>query len=45
LEKQTFKPLTGPELPAKFRIEIDGVPFRNLSYRQYSVLERLVKTQ
>ena len=45
LEKQTFKPLTGPELPAKFRIEIDGVPFRNLSYRQYSVLERLVKKQ
>ena len=29
----------------KFRIEIDGVPFRNLSYRQYSVLERLAKPQ
>ena len=45
LEKQTFKPLTGPELPAKFRTEVDGVPFSNLSYRQYSVLERLAKSR
>jgi polyphosphate kinase 2 len=43
VEKQTFKPLTGGELPAKFRIEIDGVPFSNLNYRQHSVLERLSK--
>jgi hypothetical protein len=42
VEKQTFKPLTG-ELPAKFRIEIDGVPFSNLNYRQHSVLDRLSK--
>ena len=35
----------GKELPAKFRIEIDGVPFSNLSYRQYSVLESLSNPQ
>ena len=45
VKKQAFKPLTGKELPAKFRIEIDGVPFSNLSYRQYSVLERLSNPQ
>ena len=45
VEKQAFKPLTGKELPVKFRIEIDGVPFSNLSYRQYSVLERHSKPQ
>jgi hypothetical protein len=45
VEKQGFKPLSGKVLPAKYRIEIDGVPFRNLSYRQYSVLERLSKPQ
>ena len=38
-----FSTLHKAPLPAKFRIEIDGVPFRNLSYRQCSVLERLAK--
>ena len=40
IERQSFKPLTGEELPSKYRIEIDGVPFSNLSFRQYSILER-----
>jgi len=43
IQKQGFKPLTGEELPSKYRIEIDGVPFSNLSFRQHSVLERLNK--
>ena len=43
VQKQSFKPLTGEELPSKYRIEIDGVPFSNLSFRQYSVLDRINK--
>jgi len=43
VQKQSFKPLTGEELPSKYRIEIDGVPFSNLSFRQYSVLDRIIK--
>ena len=43
IERQTFKPLTGEELPSKYRIEIDGVPFSNLSFRQYSILERMTR--
>ena len=43
IERQTFKPLSGEELPSKYRIEIDGVPFSNLSFRQYSILERMTR--
>ena len=43
IERQTFKPLTGEELPSKYRIEIGGVPFSNLSFRQYSILERMTR--
>ena len=43
VQKQSFKPLTGEELPSKYRIEIDGVPFSNLSFRQYSILDRINK--
>jgi len=45
VEKQSFKPLSGETLPSKYRIEIDGVPFSNLSFRQYSILERMTNSR
>ena len=41
LKREDFKPLDGTMISRKYRLDLNGVAFNNLTHRQFVVLDRL----